>query len=139
MSKTERVGVSLDKKLLSMFDKLIRKQGYSNRSEAIRDLIRNRLSEEQLSEPTTEAVAGVFLVYDHHSTKLPGRLVALQHSHLLQVIASTHVHLDHDNCLEVIILKGKVGEIEKLANNITCLKGVKLSRMNIMTTGEQLT
>ncbi len=139
MSKTERVGVSLDKQLLSMFDELIRKQGYSNRSEAIRDLIRNRLSEEQLSEPTTKAVAGVFMVYDHHSTKLSGRLVALQHSHLLQVIASTHVHLDHDNCLEVIILKGKVGEIEKLANNITCLKGVKLSRMNIMTTGEQLT
>ena len=139
MSKTERVGVSLDKQLLYMFDELIRKQGYSNRSEAIRDLIRNRLSEEQLSEPTTEAVAGVFLVYDHHSTKLSGKLVDLQHSHLLQVIASTHVHLDHDNCLEVIILKGKVGEIEKLANNITCLKGVKLSRMNIMTTGEQLT
>jgi len=139
MSKTERVGVSLDKKLLSMFDELIRKQGYSNRSEAIRDLIRNRLSEEQLAEPTTQAVAGVFLVYDHHSTKLSGKLVDLQHSHLLQVIASTHVHLDHDNCLEVIILKGKVGEIEKLANNMTCLKGVKLSRMNIMTTGEQLT
>jgi len=139
MSKTERVGVSLDKKLLSMFDELIRKQGYSNRSEAIRDLIRNRLSEEQLAEPTTQAVAGVFLVYDHHSTKLSGKLVDLQHSHLLQVIASTHVHLDHDNCLEVIILKGKVEEIEKLANNMTCLKGVKLSRMNIMTTGEQLT
>ena len=139
MSKTERVGVSLDKKLLSMFDELIRKQGYSNRSEAIRDLIRNRLSEEQLSEPTTQAVAGVFLVYDHHSTKLSGRLIDLQHSHLLHVIASTHVHIDHNNCLEVIMLKGKVGEIEKLANHITCLKGVKLSRVNIMTTGEQLT
>ncbi|HIJ70978.1 MAG TPA: nickel-responsive transcriptional regulator NikR [Planctomycetes bacterium] len=139
MSKTERVGVSLDKKLLSMFDELIRKQGYSNRSEAIRDLIRSRLSEKQLSEPTARAVAGVFLVYDHHSTQLSNRLVALQHDHLLQVIASTHVHLNHNNCLEVIILKGKVKEIEKLANNITCLKGVKLSRMNIMTTGEKLT
>jgi len=138
MSKVERVGVSLDKKLLSEFDKLIRKQGYSNRSEAIRDLIRNRLSEEQLARPTTQAVAGIFLIYDHHSTKLSGKLVELQHSHLLQVIASTHVHLDHDNCLEVIILKGKVKEIEKLANNITCLKGVKLSRLNIMTTGKQL-
>ena len=138
MSKTERVGVSLDEKLLSMFDQLIARQGYSNRSEAIRDLIRDRLSKEQLAKPTTQAVAGVFLVYDHHSTKLSGKLVELQHSHLLQVIASTHIHLDHDNCLEVIILKGKVKEIERLANSITCLKGVKLSRMNIMTTGKSL-
>lgn len=71
MSKIERAGVSVDKKLLSMFDQLIASQGYLNRSEAIRDLIRNRLSEEQLAEPTTQAVAGVFLVFDHHSTKLP--------------------------------------------------------------------
>jgi len=139
MSHTERVGVSLDKKLLDMFDELIAGQGYSNRSEAIRDLIRNRLSEESLAKPSTKAVAGVFLVYDHHSTKLSGRLVELQHSHLLQVIAATHVHLDHHNCLEVIILKGKVGEVEKLANSMACLKGVKLSKVNIMTTGEDLT
>ena len=139
MSKIERVGISLDKKLLSMFDKLIASQGYSSRSEAIRDLIRNRLSQQRLAKPTTQAVAGIFLIYDHHSTKLSGRLTDLQHSHLLQVIASTHVHLDHHNCLEVIILKGKVKEIEKLSDNITCLKGVKLSRMNIMTTGEKFT
>ena len=138
MGKTERVGVSLDKKLLSMFDQLIAKQGYSNRSEAIRDLIRNRLSEEQLADPTSQATAGVCLIYDHHVTKLSQKLVDLQHNHLLQVIASTHVHLDHHNCLEVIILKGKVKEIEKLGNSISSLKGVKLSRINIMTTGEQL-
>ncbi len=138
MSKIERVGVSLDKKLLSLFDQLIAKQGYENRSEAIRNLIRDRLSQEQLTKPATQAVAGIFLVYDHHSTKLSGNLVELQHNHLLHVIASTHVHLDHDNCLEIIILKGKVREIEKLANNIAALKGVKLSRVNIMTTGEHL-
>jgi CopG family nickel-responsive transcriptional regulator len=138
MSKTERVGVSLDSKLLSMFDDLIAGQGYSNRSEAIRDLIRSRLSEERVAKPTTQAVAGVFLVYDHHSTELSRKLVDLQHSHLLQVIASTHVHLDHHNCLEVIMLKGKVGEIEKLADHMACLKGVKLSKVNIMTTGQDL-
>jgi len=138
MSKTERVGLSLDKKLLTMFDALIAKQGYSNRSEAVRDLIRNRLSEEQLADPTSQATAGVFLIYDHHATKLSQKLVNLQHNHLLQVIASTHVHLDHNNCLEVIILKGKVKEIEKLGNNIASLKGVKLSRMNMMATAEQL-
>ena len=138
MSQTERVGVSLDSKLLSMFDQLIAGQGYSNRSEAIRDLIRDRLSQERLAKPTAQAVAGVFLVYDHHSKELSGKLVSLQHSHLLKVIASTHVHLDHHNCLEVIILRGKVREIEKVANNMACLKGVKLSRVNFMTTGEHL-
>ena len=139
MSQTERVGVSLDRKLLGMFDELIARQGYSNRSEAIRDLIRNRLSEHRLAKPSTQAVAGVFLVYDHHSTRLSGKLVELQHSHLLQVIAATHVHLDHHNCLEVIILRGKVAEIEKVANSMAALKGVKLSRVNVMTTGEDLT
>ncbi|MHC4567846.1 MAG: nickel-responsive transcriptional regulator NikR [Planctomycetota bacterium] len=131
MSQTERVGVSLDKKLLSMFDELISRQGYSNRSEAIRDLIRTSLSEERLAKPSTQAVAGVFLVYDHHSTQLSGKLVELQHSHLLQVIASTHVHLDHHNCR-------KVREIEKVADNMACLRGVKLSKVNVMTTGKHL-
>jgi len=139
MTKVERIGVSLDKKLLSMFDQLIVKQGYANRSEAIRDLIRNRLSEEQLANPASQATAGVFLIYDHHAAKLSQKLVDLQHNYLLQVITSTHVHLDHDNCLEVIILKGKVKEIEKLGNSIASLKGVKLSRINIMTTVEQFT
>ena len=137
MSAIERVGVSLDKELLGQFDDLISGQGYANRSEAIRDLIRDSLSKKQLANPATSAVAGVFLVYDHHSTKLSDKLLNLQHHHLLQVIASTHVHLDHHNCLEVIILKGKVREIEKLANNIAALKGVKLSRVNLMAADDK--
>jgi CopG family nickel-responsive transcriptional regulator len=132
MSSTERVGVSLERELLTVFDKLIAEDGYTNRSEAIRDLIRERLSRKQLSNPAAHAVAGVFLIYDRHETKLPQKLVDIQHNHLLEVIASTHVHLDHHNCLEVIILKGQVKEIEKLGNNIASLKGVKLSRMNMM-------
>lgn len=134
MNKIERVGVSLDKGLLTEFDQLIGKQGYGNRSEAIRDLIRESLSKDKLADPSASAVAGVFLVYDHHSAKLSDKLLELQHNHLLHVIVSTHVHLDHHNCLEVIILKGKVREIEKLANNIAALKGVKLSRVNLMST-----
>ncbi len=134
MSDLERIGVSLDKELLANFDKMITKNGYSNRSEAIRDLIRDHLSKEKLANPKAEAVAGVFLVYDHHEASLSQKLIDLQHSHLLHVIASTHVHIDHHNCLEVIMLKGAVGEIEKLANSVTCLKGVKLSRMNFMAT-----
>lgn len=138
MGKLERVGVSLDQDLLAQFDALIGKQGYGSRSEAIRDLIRDQLAQKQLAEPTTQAVAGIFLVYDHHTTNLSTKLNKLQHNHLLHIIASTHVHLDHHNCLEVIILKGKVGEIQKLADKIASLKGVKLSRINIMTTGRGL-
>lgn len=138
MRKLERIGVSLDEELLSGFDRLIAKQGYPNRSEAIRDLIRSRLSEEKLAKPTARAVAGVFLVYDHHLARLSQRLVDVQHDHLLRVIASTHVHLDQDNCLEAIILKGQVKDIERIADRMTSLKGVKLSRVNIVTTGEEL-
>jgi len=138
MSNIERIGVSLEKELLSVFDQIIKEDGYANHSEAIRDLIRDRLSRKQLSNPSAHAVAGVFLIYDHHEAKLSQKLVDIQHNHLLEVIASTHVHLDHNNCLEAIMLKGKVKEIEKLGNNIASLKGIKLSRMNMMTTGEQL-
>jgi len=111
MKQIERVGVSLDKKLLSAFDKLIAKQGYGSRSEAVRDLIRRQISSERLSNPKAKAVAAVFLVYDHHSTKLMDKLTDLQHSHLLQTICSTHIHLDEHDCLEVIVLRGQVGEI----------------------------
>jgi CopG family nickel-responsive transcriptional regulator len=138
MAQIERIGVSLDKELLSMFDKLIAGQGYQSRSEAIRDLVRRQLSEERLGNPKTKAVAAVFLVYDHHSTKLTESLIELQHAHTLtsseQVISSLHVHLDEHDCLEVIILKGRVGEINKVAENILSMKGVKLGRTNIIAT-----
>jgi CopG family transcriptional regulator, nickel-responsive regulator len=132
MGNIERIGVSLEKNLLGEFDKLISETGYNNRSEAVRDLIRESLSRDKLANPESHAVAGVFLIYDHHETMLTQKLVEIQHNHLLKVIASTHVHLDHHNCLEVIILKGQVREIEKLGNSIASLKGVKLSRINMM-------
>ncbi len=134
MQRVERIGVSLDSELLSMFDKLITKQGYQNRSEAIRDLIRQQLSAERLSHPKTKAIAAVFLAYDHHLTRLMQKLTDLQHSHLLQTISSMHIHLDEHNCLEVIVLRGRVNEINKMAENILSLKGVKLGRVNLIPT-----
>jgi len=134
MRRIERVGVSLDKKLLSMFDKLITKQGYQNRSEAIRDLIRQQISSERLKNQKAKAVAAVVLVYDHHSTKLIDRLTDLQHSHILQTISSMHIHLDEHDCLEVIVLRGRVGEINKMAEGIISLKGVKLGCINLVAT-----
>jgi len=138
MAQLERIGVSLDKELLLMFDDLIVKQGYQSRSEALRDLVRRQLSEEQLGDPKTKAVAAVFLVYDHHSTKLTEKLIDLQHTHTLgsplQAISSLHVHLDEHDCLEVIVLRGRVGEINKMAESILSMKGVKLGRLNVVAT-----
>ena len=134
MSQIERIGVSLEKDLLSIFDALIAKRGYPSRSEAIRDLIRRHISDEQVSNPKATAVAAVFLVYNHHSTKLMGMLTSLQHSHLLQTISSMHIHLDQHDCLEVIVLRGQVGEINKTAESLISLKGVKLGRINLLAT-----
>jgi CopG family nickel-responsive transcriptional regulator len=138
MTQLERIGVSLDKGLLSMFDDLIGKRGYQSRSEALRDLVRRELSEERLSDPKAKGVAAVFLVYDHHSTKLTDKLIGLQHSHSLvsslQVISSLHVHLDEHDCMEVIVIRGQVGEINKVAQSILSMKGVKLGRLNIVAT-----
>lgn len=134
MSQIERIGVSLEKDLLAAFDGLIAKRGYPSRSEAIRDLVRQQISEEQVANPKAMAVAAVFLVYNHHSTKLMGMLTGLQHSHLLQTISSMHIHLDQHDCLEVIVLRGQVGEINKTAENLISLKGVKLGRINLLAT-----
>jgi CopG family nickel-responsive transcriptional regulator len=136
LSELERIGISLDKKLLSQFDELILSQGYPNRSEAIRDLIRGRLCQEELENPKAQAIAGVFLVYDHHLTGLSQKMIDMQHHNLLQTVSSLHVHLDHENCLEIIVLKGKVGDISTVSDKLTSLKGVKLSRVNVLALGE---
>jgi CopG family nickel-responsive transcriptional regulator len=135
MTKIERVGVSLEKELLWAFDKLISAQGYQSRSEAIRNLIRRQLSGDRLSNERAEAVAAVVLVYDHHATAIMQRLTELQHSHFLKTISSLHVHLGRHDCLEVIILRGKVGEINKMGEKLISIKGVKLGRINLLPTG----
>ena len=134
MKQIERIGVSLDKKLLAGFDKLISSHGYQSRSEAIRDLIRQKLSRDKLTNPKARALAVVLLVYDHHSANLMEKLLCLQHSHLFQTISSMHIHLDHHNCLEVIVLKGQAGQINKVAQKIVSLKGVRLGKVNFMST-----
>ena len=132
MENLQRVGISLDSKLLSQFDKVIEKKGYTNRSEAIRDMIRQSLTDKQLADPKTTAIAAVFVVYDHHQADLAQKLIKLQHSHLLKAISSMHIHLGHHDCLEIIILKGKVSEITKLGDSIISLKGVKLGKVNLI-------
>lgn len=132
MADLERIGISLDSDLLAQFDTLIAHQGYQSRSEAIRDLVRQQLSQERLGDPQAQAVAAVFLVYDHHAANLTEKLIAVQHSHLLHAISSLHVHLDEHDCLEIIVLRGQVGEIHKVGENILSMKGVKLGRINLV-------
>ena len=134
MAEIERIGVSLDSDLLAEFDKLIARQGYQSRSEALRDLVRQQLSQDRLSDPDAEAVAAVFLVYDHHAARLAEKLIDLQHSHLLHAISSMHVHLDAHDCLEIIVLRGPVGEINRVGERIISMKGVKLGRVNLVAT-----
>ncbi len=132
MDQVQRVGISLESELLGQFDAFITRQGYTSRSEAVRDLIRDRLTQAQLGEPETEAIAAVFVVYDHHQAQLAQKLIKLQHSHLLKTISSMHVHIGHHECLEVILLRGKVSEITKLGDHIVSLKGVKLGKVNLI-------
>jgi CopG family nickel-responsive transcriptional regulator len=134
MNRIERIGVSLEETLLADFDKIIARQGYQSRSEAVRDLIRRQISTQRLSNPKARAVAAVFVVYDHHAAKLTDKLTKLQHSHLLETISSMHIHLDEHDCLEVIVLRGQVGRINKMAEKMVSLKGVKLGRINLVAT-----
>lgn len=136
MEQVQRIGISLESSLLGDFDEFIKAQGYSSRSEAIRDLIRDRITREQLAQPQTEAVAAVFVVFDHHQAQLAQKLIELQHSHLLKTISSMHIHIGHHDCLEVILLRGKVREITKLGDNIVSLKGVKLGRVNLISVAD---
>lgn len=136
MAGIERIGISLESGLLKKFDKLIDGLGYANRSEAVRDLIREKLSQKQLAEAKGEAVAAVCLVYDHHTSGLSKKLTEMQHSKFFHTISAMHIHIDHHNCLEVITLKGKVSEIQKMAERIVSLKGVKLGKVNLVSIDE---
>ncbi|AQQ09658.1 Putative nickel-responsive regulator [Sedimentisphaera cyanobacteriorum] len=128
----ERIGVSIEDPLLERFDKFIKKSGVKNRSEAVRDLIRQKLAEEKLSRGDEDAVGCITLIYDHHKSSLAQKLTDLQHQHIMEVIASTHVHLSHLSCMEVIITKGKAENIKLLSEQLAALKGVKLSKFVMM-------
>src|SRR5208337_5360848 len=117
MSKLIRTGISLDSELLLRFDRAIHKKGYKNRSEAIRDLVRDYAVAEDVEENRT-VVGTLTLVYDHHRPRLSERLIHAQHHAHGKVLAATHVHLDHRNCLEVVIMKGHSSEMKRLADHI---------------------
>lgn len=129
MGQLVRTGVAIDADLLARFDRFITKEGYTNRSEAFRDLIRDRLVGAALEAPEAHVVGTVTLIYDHHSRLLPNRLMGLQHDHHHVIIATTHAHLDHDTCLEVIVVKGRAKQVQTLADLLIGTKGVRHGRL----------
>ncbi|MHB1014502.1 MAG: nickel-responsive transcriptional regulator NikR [Desulfurivibrionaceae bacterium] len=138
MGKTIRFGISLDEKLLESYDQLIEAKGYMNRSEAIRDLIRSALVEEKWDAGNAEMVGTVTLVYNHHVRDLSDKLTEHQHAHHDRVISALHVHLDAHNCLEVLVVRGRAGEVKRIADELIGVKGVKHGQLVMTTTGEEL-
>jgi CopG family nickel-responsive transcriptional regulator len=132
MGPLTRTGIAIDTSLLARFDRFIAKQGYANRSEAFRDLIRDRLVRVAVEAPDAHVVGTITLIYDHHSRLLPEKLMNLQHDHHDVIIATTHVHLDHDTCLEVLVVKGQAKQVQKLADLLVGTKGVQHGRL-VMT------
>jgi CopG family nickel-responsive transcriptional regulator len=138
MSGLSRIGVAIDTQLLDKFDRLIGQRGYTNRSEAFRDLIRDELVEKTWESPDSPVVGTVTLVYDHHVRMLNEKLTAIQHDYHHSILSTLHVHLDHDNCLEVLVVKGKAGVVRKVADVLISTKGVKHGRLTITTSGADL-
>ena len=133
----KRFTISLDEKLLEHFDTAITQRKYVNRSEAIRDLIRSAFVEEEW-QADKDVIGVISMVYDHHQSKLQEKVTEIQHEYHHQIVSATHIHMDHHNCLEVVIVKGKAGSINELADRLRSLRGVRNCKMAMSTTGKDL-
>ncbi len=137
MPELSRTGISLDQELLAGFDKLIARRGYQNRSEALRDMIREALLADVV-DSNKPVVGTLTLVYDHHVPNLSQKLTEMQHHGGTMVLAATHVHLDNHYCLEVIIMKGRSNEIRELADRLLAMRGVELGKLVLTNSGAAL-
>lgn len=138
MPGVSRFGVSIDSSLIRKFDGVIARKGYANRSEAIRDLIRDRLVDEEWEAGRQETVGTITIVYNHHTRELEHALTDMQHRSFHRIISALHVHLDAHNCLEVLVVKGKGRDIKKVADRLIGAKGVKHGKLTMTTTGKGL-
>ena len=138
MAGVTRFGVSLDERLLAKFDRLIGGKGYANRSEAIRDLIRESLVREKWELGDADAVGTLTLVYGHETRELEERLTELQHAHYRAIVSTLHVHLDAHHCLEVLILRGKAALLKSIADRLIGTRGVKHGTFSATAEGEAL-
>lgn len=137
-SELQRFGVSIEAQLLDQFDQLIEKKGYTNRSEAIRDLIRDYLVEDAWRDEEGIAMGTITLVYNHHLREMSDKLTDLQHQHHEQIISVLHVHLDAHHCLEVLVVKGNKADIQMIAGRLSSTRGVKHCKLVTTTTGHNL-
>ncbi len=138
MGQTIRFGVSLDSDLLEKFDKLCEEMSYQTRSEAIRDLIRNTLVKREWEDTDKEIAGTLSMVFDHHQSQLSQKLTEVQHDNLDLIVTSLHVHLDHHNCLEVLVLRGPGERVRKLGQRLLSTKGVKHGKLSLTTTGQDI-
>lgn len=138
MEELARFGISIPKELLKAFDEYIEKKHYANRSEAIRDLIRQKLVEEEWRESKEDVIGVITYLYDHHKRELTERLIDLQHDYYDKIITTQHIHVDHERCLEVILVKGKANEIKELADKIQAQKGVLHLNLALTTLGKSI-
>jgi CopG family nickel-responsive transcriptional regulator len=139
MADLIRYGVSIDHSLSRRFDRLIKARGYASRSEAIRDLIRDRLVEEEWQAEDKVTVGVVTLLYNHHQRELSSKLTRSQHDHHAETISSLHVHLDDENCLEVVVMRARASTIRRAAERLIGTRGVKHGKLIMTSTGRQLT
>ena len=138
MGTTIRFGVSLDSELLERFDALCDQRGYETRSEAIRDLLRSTLVEQEWEDSGKDIAATLTLVYDHHKSDLAQKVTTAQHDAHHLIITTLHVHLDHHNCLEVLVLKGPGADVRALAERLITTRGVMFGKLSLATTGANL-
>ncbi|MBM3293623.1 MAG: nickel-responsive transcriptional regulator NikR [Candidatus Aminicenantes bacterium] len=137
MGRIVRFGVSLEAGLLASFDGLLRKRGWASRSEALRNLIRQELVKKEWLEGG-EVAGAVTLIYDHHRKDLMGRITDIQHDYHHLILSSQHIHLDHDHCLEIIAVRGKPVDVNRLADALRTIKGVTYGTLSMSTTGRGL-
>jgi CopG family transcriptional regulator, nickel-responsive regulator len=135
MQNIIRFGVSIDEKLLDRFDSIISEKGYVNRSEAIRDLIRDMLVKEETSDPDAGVIGTLTLVYSHDVHEISDKLNDVQHEHFGKIISTVHVHMDEHDCLEVLLLKGSASEVKRIADNLLAIKNVRHGKLTVTSAG----
>ena len=138
MAFITRFGVSIEESLLKNFDRLISRKGYQNRSEAIRDLIRDSLVKEEWKEGKKEMAGTITMVYNHHTRELSQILTQMQHDQYQTILSTLHIHLDEHNCLEVLVVRGRGEEIQKISDRLIGTRGVKHGKLSLTTTGRDL-
>ena len=133
-----RFSISLPPKLLEQFDEMSNEKGYDNRSLAIGDIMRDRLVEHRHKFGNEEIAGTITLVYDHHKQHVQAALTDIQHDHHKVIVSTIHVHLDHDNCLEVLVVRGKASLVKRISDELIGSKGVKHGKLTVTTTGQNL-